>query len=220
MVGVSHQVDEGVRQGLQGGGGECDLQAAIVGNCAGRRPDRLHDCAVLVDLAVDGEGLGGCRREHRQIDLGRVGDGRSIGVDRAELEAGCTRAGRGCGKAHLHAVVGRDGHCVTGYAFHSVFSAYVGVHGANDCMYFHSLPGLVLEDDRQLEAVAEIQETRGGRTDHERQARGQAGFSGAEETAFGDCYNHHAVAGQVIRQFDRYPGLAVPVGTHFGCEQG
>ena len=39
---------------------------------------------------------------------------------------------------------------------------------------------VVLDDDRQLDAVAEVQEARCGRSDHQRQLGGDVGLAGAE----------------------------------------
>ena len=48
-----------------------------------------------------------------------------------------------------------------------------GVPGAHGHVHAHRAVGLVLHDDRQLEAVAEVQEARRGRPHHQRQPRGE-----------------------------------------------
>ncbi len=70
--GVGDQVEHGVGQGLQGGGGGGDLQPAELREDALGGHHRLGHGA-LVDHAVGGEGFGGGRGVDRQLDGGRVG---------------------------------------------------------------------------------------------------------------------------------------------------
>ena len=143
-----------------------------------------------------------------------------IGVDYAELEA--RRAGVGCcsGKTHFNAVVGRDRNHVADSSIDGALFSQDSVCRADQRIRLNVLVGLVLQDDRKLEAVAEIEETGGGWTSHEGQARGQVRFAGAETLASGNGDHHDPVAGEIVGQRERYARTAVAVGTNFGREEG
>ncbi len=80
-------------------------------------------------------------------------------------------------------------------------------------LHGHRRIGLVLDDDRQLERVAEVQEPRRARPHHQRQPRGQRALALAELLVARDRDRDDAVARQVVGHLDRDRGLAVGVGV-------
>ena len=138
---------------------------------AGRGLHGLHD-APLVDLAVRGEGLGRGRRPDRQLDLGRVGARRR------------TRRPPGCAPCPARtAAIGKRTSARSFAATTRRRPAPGGERGvarAHRDVHRHLGVGLVLHHDRQLEAVAEVQEARGGGAHHERQAGDERRLAGAE----------------------------------------
>ena len=205
---VGDEVEHGVGQRLERGRRGGDLQAAELGDDVGRRLHRLGDRA-LVDLAVGGERLGGGRRPDRQRRRS-AGVGASARRPRPPGSARCPARHRGHGEAHLHAVVG--GHLDAAARPRRSSAALRGPHGD---VHRQRGVGLVLQHDRQLEAVAEVQEPRRRRAHHQRQARGDRRLAGAEASPPGGGHRHHAVAGQVVGQLHRAPRRArrASVGT-------
>ena len=193
LEGIGDEVEDGVGEGLERGRGGRDLEAAEVGHDAGRGLHGLDD-APVVDLAVGGEGLGGGRRPDGQLHLGRVGRVPRCG---AHLDARLSRAHGGHREAHLRAVVRGHHEAAAGPGGER------GVARADRDVHRHLGVGLVLHDDRQLEAVAEVQEARRGRAHHERQAGDERRLAGAEAPRALDGHGHHAVAGQAVGQLHR-----------------
>ena len=127
---------------------------------------RLDDRTFVYDT-VGGKGFGGGGRVDRQFHGGRI---RIAARDGRDLKAGGTSP-VGCGReAHFDAVVGR----------HADAQASIirqpGIGGLDGYVNGHGFIGLVLQHDRQFEAVAKVQEARRGRAHHQGQARGQVGF--------------------------------------------
>jgi hypothetical protein len=106
-VAVLVEVDHGVGERLERGGGRVDLEAAELGDDTGGRCDRLaHRLPGLVDHPVGRERLGRGRCVDREVDLG--------GVARVAADAGDPHPGRPRGvgphrEADLDPGVGRDG---------------------------------------------------------------------------------------------------------------
>ncbi len=155
----------------------------------------MEDC-TFIDHAVGGKGLGGGGGVNRQGDLGGI---RPLSGDGSKLHLGGSCGDGFAGEADFHAVVGGDGHLVAGLIGEGQV-AYLGDHIHGDVFI-----SLVLEDNRHLELVAEVEEAGGGGAHHQGEPGGEAGFAGAELLAAIIHSDHHdAVAGEVIRQGNPY----------------
>ena len=134
-------------------------------NCGKTSAGALTGCddRALVDLAVGGERLGRRGRPDGQLDLGRV---RAAARRRRRPgSAPCPADAAATGKrTSTRSLAGT----VTRRPAPSVSSAFVGAHGDVDV---ERRVGLVLHDDGQLEAVAEVEEARRRRPHHQRQPR-------------------------------------------------
>ena len=201
LVRVVLEVDHGVGQRLERGRRRADLEPAELREHAGGRHDRLADRAArggVVDHAVGRERLGRGRRVDRQLDDRGVRP-HAVGAGGGDAEAGgadLVGAGR---EAHLDPVVGGHRHPLAGGA---VFAG-VGEHevrALHDDVDVERGVGLVLDDDRELEAVAEVEEARRRRAHHHRQAGGDRRLALAEPLGAVDRDRHHAVAGEAVRQ--------------------
>ena len=132
----------------------------------------------------------------------------------ADLDPRRAGAHRGHREAHLGAVV--RGH-------HEAAAGAGGERGVprpHRDVHRHLGVGLVLHHDRQLEAVAEVEEARGGRAHHERQAGDDRRLAGAEAPRARDRDRHHAVAGEAVGQLHRHAGPALGVGGDARREEG
>jgi hypothetical protein len=195
------KVDEGVREFLQLRRGGRHFQPAEVSDGVGRGFDRLRDGA-LVDHAVGGEGFGRGGRVDGERDFCGV---RRVARGRGDLEACRAGLGRRDGEAHLDAVLRRDADA----AARALGQLGVGrAHGDADAQ---RAVGLVLQDDGQLRAVAEVEEARRGRAGHERQPRGDRRLALAREFPARDRDGRDAVARQVVGQLDS--DLRAPLGV-------
>jgi hypothetical protein len=150
LEGIGHEVEDGVGEGLQRRRGGRDLEPAELRHDARRGLHRLDDRA-LVDLPVRGEGLGGRGSPDRKLHLGRVCRGPGEGAD---LDPRRARADRRHREAHLGAVVGGHHEAAAGAGGER------GVPHPHRDVHRHLAVGLVLHHDRQLEAVAEVEEAR------------------------------------------------------------
>jgi hypothetical protein len=210
LEGVADEVEDGVGELGEGGGGGGELEAAECGDCVVGREHRLLDRAV-VDLAVGGEGFGGGGGPDGELAGGGVAPLAGGGDD---LEAGGAGLDGGGGEADLDAVVGGDldlATCPLGQ---------VEVMRAGGEVDEQRGVGLVLQDDREFEAVAEVEEAGGGGADHQGEAGGDRRLGLAEAVGAGDGDGHDAIAGEVVGELDVDAGAALGVGGEGGGEQG
>ena len=159
LEAIGHQVEDGVGERLQRRGGGGDLQSTELGERVGWRTDRLRD-GPLVYFAVDRKGFGGGRRPDGQREPRCVGPRARCGRDLEVGRAGADGAGR---ETHLDPIIGRDDDSLAGgFLYH-------GVGRADGHVDLHGLVGLILQNHRQLEVIAEVEEAGRRRPNHKRQ---------------------------------------------------
>ena len=210
LVGVLDQVEDRVGQALQGRRRGGQLEAAPLLHRVARSADWLGD-RPLGEAPVGGEGLGGGRGPHRELVLAGVGAGLAGGAD---LEAGGAGPRGGGLEEHLRAVVGRHRRP------EAARPDELEVGGAGDDVDHERLVGLVLQHDRQREAVPEVEEPGWRGAHHQGQARDDRVLGAPEAVLPRGRHGHHPVAGQAVGQLHPGRGAAARVGAKIGDEGG
>ena len=208
-VAVLGEVQDGVGERLQAGRRRRHLEPAELRDDVARGQHRLGD-RPLVEHAVGGERLRRRRRVDGQRDRRRVGP---LAADGGDAQRHPPDVLGGQREADLDPIGGRHGHA------HPGGSVGAEVRRLDDDVGVDRRVGVVLDDDGQLEAVAEVEEARCPRSDHQRELGGQVGL-GAAELLGADCGDdHHAVPGEVVGERHVDGGVAVGVGGDVRGEQ-
>ena len=208
VVPVVVEVEHCIGQRLEGGRRGRDLESAELGEHPLGSEDRLGDRCVVVDDAVGGERLGRRRCVHRQIDRGGVGEFTRGGRD---PEAGGADVFGRHREPHLDPVVRRNDDpgadsvevsCGVAVGIRVGSAVETEVRRLDRHVDLDVGVGLVLDDDGEFEAVAEVEEAGSRRTHCDREAGGDGRLAGTELVDAVDGDGHHAVAGEVVGKID------------------